>query len=94
MTTGVRTFVFFWFSKQPIFWMPKGAVPSYVEWGLSFPRAPQGSVSIQVWSFAVGQMVTLLFAVTGWIVGSFGTRTGQPTEPMKMESKTEAKKAQ
>lgn len=60
-------FILFWFSKKPVFWMPTGAVPSYVEYGLAFPRAPAGSVSIQVWSFAVGQVVTLVFAVVGWV---------------------------
>ena len=63
-TTGLRIILQFWFSKRPMFWIPEGWVPGYVEWGLSFPRAPKGSVSIQVWAFAVGQVVSLTFAIT------------------------------
>ena len=35
-----------------MFWVPRGWVPYYVEWILSFPRAPLGSVSMQVWAAA------------------------------------------
>jgi len=66
LTTGLRIFLQFWFSKQPIFWLPEGWVPGVVEWGLAFPRAPRGSVSIQVWSFAVGQVVSVLMVVVAW----------------------------
>lgn len=34
-------------------------MPWYVEWILAFPRAPTGSVSIQVWGIACGTVVRL-----------------------------------
>ncbi|KAI5809415.1 CHD5-like protein-domain-containing protein [Pyronema omphalodes] len=66
ITVGFRMFLQFWFSRQPMFWIPQGWVPSVIEWGLSFPRAPMGSVSINVWSFAVGQIVALVLAAGMW----------------------------
>jgi len=80
LTTGLRMFILFWFSKKPVFWMPVGAVPSYVEWGLAFPKAPTGSVSIQVWSFAVGQVITLVFAVVGWVATMWMEKKGPKVE--------------
>lgn len=61
-----------------MFWIPEGWVPGYIEWGLSFPRAPIGSVSIQVWGFAVGQVVTLLSGVAAYLVSGFATRFMAP----------------
>ncbi|KAF3924187.1 hypothetical protein ABW21_db0201001 [Orbilia brochopaga] len=43
-------FLQFWYRKEPVLWLPKGWLPSIVEWGLSFPQAPQGSVSTNIWS--------------------------------------------
>jgi len=34
-------------------------VPYYVEWILSYPRAPLGSVSIQVWTAACAAIIAL-----------------------------------
>lgn len=31
-----------------------------MEWILSFPRAPQGSISIQVWSIACASVISLV----------------------------------
>jgi hypothetical protein len=42
-----------------MFWMPAGWLPYYVEWILSFPRAPLGSVSINVWGIACASMIAL-----------------------------------
>lgn len=42
-----------------MFWMPSGWVPHYVEWLLSFPRAPLGSVSINIWGIACASMIAL-----------------------------------
>lgn len=58
-TTGLRMLLQFWFSKRPMFWLPKGWVPGLVEWGLSFPRAPVGAVSINVWAIACGSVIGL-----------------------------------
>jgi len=43
-----------------MFWVPSGWVPWYVEWLLAFPRAPRGSVSIQVWGIACAAVVRLV----------------------------------
>lgn len=42
-----------------MFWLPAGWVPYYVEWILSFPRAPLGSISIQVWTAACAAAIAL-----------------------------------
>lgn len=53
-----------------MFWLPRGWVPGYVEWVLAFPRAPTGSVSIQVWGIACNTVVQLIGAgvVAGWVL--------------------------
>jgi hypothetical protein len=43
-----------------MFWIPKGWVPYYAEWLLSFPRAPLGSISIQAWALACGAVILLV----------------------------------
>lgn len=37
-------------------------MPGYVEWLLAFPRAPTGSVSIQIWGIACATIVQLIGA--------------------------------
>lgn len=73
-TTGLKFLLPFWYAKQPMFWLPKGWFPYYVEWILSFPRAPVGSVSIASWQTACTGVVLLLndtiTAVLGLIVGA------------------------
>jgi len=59
-TNGLRMFLQFWYSKQAMFWIPKGWVPYYAEWLLSFPRAPLGSISIQAWSLACAAIILLI----------------------------------
>ena len=44
-------------------------MPYYVEWLLSFPRAPLGSVSIQVWAGACAAVVSL---VSAGMVSAYG----------------------
>ncbi|MCJ1404047.1 GET complex subunit get1 [Xylographa trunciseda] len=86
-TNGLRMFMQFWFSKQPMFWLPRGWVPGYVEWILAFPRAPTGSISIQVWGIACASVVQIAsMAVTAaWKLGTQQKVTGKGSgEPMKM----------
>ncbi|KAF1993124.1 hypothetical protein P154DRAFT_625670 [Amniculicola lignicola CBS 123094] len=59
-TNGLRFLLQFWFAKSPMFWIPAGWVPYYVEWILSFPRAPLGSVSINIWGIACASMIALV----------------------------------
>jgi len=56
----VRIYLQFYYSKQPLFWIPEGWLPGYVEWTLSFPRAPRGSVSIQIWQLACSSVIAMV----------------------------------
>ncbi|KAF1960449.1 hypothetical protein CC80DRAFT_466280 [Byssothecium circinans] len=88
-TQGLRFILQFWFAKSPMFWMPAGWVPYYVEWILSFPRAPLGSVSINVWGIACASMIGLLAeAVTAvWVlVTKKPVPVGEKGEPMAFEA--------
>lgn len=58
-----------------MFWIPAGWVPYYVEWILSFPRAPLGSVSINVWGIACASMLAL---VSEAIAASYVLATKKP----------------
>ncbi|KAI9759284.1 MAG: GET complex subunit get1 [Candelina submexicana] len=59
-TNGLRFFLQFWYARQALFWIPQGWLPSYVEWMLSFPRSPRGSISIQVWGIACASVIQLV----------------------------------
>jgi tail-anchored protein insertion receptor len=50
----------FWYAKAAVFWIPEGWLPGYVEWILAFPRAPRGSVSVQIWLAACGAVIQML----------------------------------
>ena len=78
----------FWYSKQPMFWIPKGWVPYYAEWLLSFPRAPLGSISIQAWALACAAIILMvsdaLVATVALIMGvGKGSAQEAKGEPMK-----------
>jgi len=78
-TNGLRIFLQFWYTRRPMFWLPSGWVPGYVEWALSFPRAPVGSISIQIWAGACAAVIGLLSVavasacILGGGVGRVGT---------------------
>ncbi|KAI4195507.1 MAG: hypothetical protein LQ350_007174 [Teloschistes chrysophthalmus] len=69
-TNGLRFLIQWWFAKTPMFWIPKDWVPYYVAWLLSFPRAPVGAVSIQIWGSACATVVQMVgaAAVSGWVL--------------------------
>lgn len=50
----------FWYAKQPMFWLPQSWFPYYIEWVLSFPRAPIGSISIASWQLACTGVVMIV----------------------------------
>ncbi|KAI9797809.1 MAG: GET complex subunit get1 [Piccolia ochrophora] len=81
-TNGFRLFLQFWYSKTPLFWIPQGWLPYYVEWLLAFPRAPTGSISIQIWGIACATVIQLLGDVIvgsyTFILGSGARRREQP----------------
>lgn len=78
----------FWYAKQPMFWLPHGRVPYYGEWLLSCPRAPLGSISIQVWGMACASIILLvsdaIVAVVGLVmVSKTGKEQKKAAAPMK-----------
>jgi tail-anchored protein insertion receptor len=68
LTSGVRLFLQFWHAKTPVFTFPRGWVPWYVEWTLAFPRAPSGSVSINVWSAACAAVLAVVGDTVGYLI--------------------------
>ena len=70
-----------------MFWLPRGWVPTYVEWALAFPRAKTGSISIQVWAMACATVIQIVSEalISLWAL-TFKQRVAQPDkgEPMKM----------
>ncbi|GAM82809.1 hypothetical protein ANO11243_007950 [Dothideomycetidae sp. 11243] len=87
-TTGLRFVLQFWFSKRPMFWIPNGWVPAYVEWVLAFPRAPTGSVSMQVWWIACASVIALVGeAVGATIVLASGTKQREKVAMLASQEK-------
>ena len=72
-----------------MFWIPVGWVPWYIEWMLSFPRAPIGSVSIQIWGIACATVVQMVGAaiVAVFVLERKGPQTAEKGGPIKMEAR-------
>lgn len=53
-------------------------MPGYVEWALAFPRAPRGSVSVQIWGIACATVIQLVgqAVVAAWVL-AVGMREGR-----------------
>ncbi|KAK0639261.1 CHD5-like protein-domain-containing protein [Cercophora newfieldiana] len=68
LTRGAQWFLPFWYSKEPMFWLPYG-LPYYIEWFASFPKAPMGSVSIVVWQWACYGMIKLIMDTVVAVIG-------------------------
>lgn len=47
-------------------------MPGYIEWMLCFPKAPMGSVSVQIWGIACASVVGMLGSavVAAWALVS------------------------
>lgn len=82
LTRAPQYLIPFWYSQQPMFWLPHGWFPYYAEWLISFPRAPLGSVSIASWQLACTGMVVLLVDLITGIVGLVFSGK-QKNKPMK-----------
>lgn len=78
-TNGLRLFLQFYYSKTPVYDLPPGWFPYPVEWILSFPRAPLGTVSIQVWGSACATAISL----TGETISTALQHTGGQTNGRK-----------
>ncbi|KAF2399188.1 hypothetical protein EJ06DRAFT_479082 [Trichodelitschia bisporula] len=89
ITTIPRWALQFWFARTAIYWVPKGWIPGYAEWLLSFPTAPRGSVSIHVWALACASVVSLIGeAVTAAIAIGLGSKAqGAEVEPEPAKAK-------
>ena len=85
-SNGLRALLQFWYQKEPMFWMPKRWVPIYIEWILSFPRAPIGSVSIQMWAISCGTVIRLVGAalVAAWVL--MQTSKGKERQKVKVSA--------
>ena len=59
-TQGLQFFCNFYFSKEAMFYLPQGWVPCQVEWLLSFPRAPVGGISVNVWTIACASVIGMM----------------------------------
>jgi hypothetical protein len=73
---GLRLFLQYTYNRRPLFWIPKGWLPYYAEWLLSFPMAPLGSVSIYMWSVACANVIQMLSdaLVAGFVLSTGGKR--------------------
>lgn len=93
-TQGLRFILQFWFAKSPMFWLPSGWVPYYVEWILSFPRAPLGSVSINIWGIACASSIALVgeAILAGYVlITKRPVPVGEKSEPMAFPADPKAK---
>lgn len=88
-TSGLKLFLQFRYNSTPVFVLPPGWFPYYVEWVLSFPKAPMGSVSVQVWSSVCGVAVRVLAEIISTVLLWVGSRIQQrhavPVEAKKSQ---------
>ncbi|KAK3397026.1 CHD5-like protein-domain-containing protein [Sordaria brevicollis] len=84
-TRGVQWFLPFWYSREPMFWLPYGWFPYYVEWFASFPRAPLGSVSIVVWQWACTGVLALAIETVMAVLGLFVAARQKQQEKAKVK---------
>ncbi|KAF7428015.1 GET complex subunit get1 [Pleurotus ostreatus] len=56
LTTGLQFIVGWWYRKSAVFYLPAGWFGP-LEWWLSFPFAPAGSVSVGVWQMACRRVI-------------------------------------
>lgn len=77
-TSGVKFILPWIYGKEPMFWLPSGWFPYYVEWILSFPRAPLGSISIASWQTACAAAVLLFSdAIKAMLALALGAKLAQ-----------------
>ncbi|ODM22327.1 Protein get1 [Aspergillus cristatus] len=88
-TSGLKLFLQFRYNSTPVFVLPPGWFPYYVEWVLSFPKAPMGSVSVQVWSSVCGVTVRVLAEILStvmlWVGSRIQQRRAVPVEAKKTQ---------
>ncbi|KAI9789689.1 MAG: GET complex subunit get1 [Peltula sp. TS41687] len=87
-TNGFRWLLQFWFTKEAMFWIPKGWLPYYVEWVLSFPKAPVGAVSIQIWWIACVSVIQFVIEVMSALYGVVGRRKEEEDDGRREKTST------
>jgi hypothetical protein len=60
VTYGFQFYIQIRFSRHAVFWLPKGWLPWLGEWVVSFPAAPRGAVSLQVWQLACRAVIGMI----------------------------------
>jgi hypothetical protein len=77
-TSGVKFLLPWIYGKEPMFWLPNGWFPYYVEWILSLPRAPLGSISIVSWQAACAAAVLFFSdAIKAILASALGVKSTQ-----------------
>jgi hypothetical protein len=88
VTYGFQFYIQFRFSRHAVFWLPKGWLPWFGEWVVSFPAAPMGAVSLQVWQLAcravIGMVADAMLAMVALLRGQLKNRSGADTVPEPM----------
>lgn len=72
-----------------MFWIPKGWLPFFVEWLLSFPMAPRGSISVYIWGIACASVIQM---VSDALVAVFVLAVGKSREAGRRKSEAEGEK--
>lgn len=96
LTSGLKFGVRIKYRKTPVFWLPKGAFPGFIEWILSLTSAPKGSVSVAAWFMIVdyaikGAVVSLLTESANLLISirnSQSARAPMKTTPSKVADST------
>ncbi|SPO03405.1 related to Protein GET1 [Cephalotrichum gorgonifer] len=78
----------FWYSKEPMFWLPRELFPYYAEWFLSLPKAPLGSVSIMSWQLACTAIIKLLTEALAAIYALVVISKSKEKEQVKVPGRT------
>lgn len=82
-TNGFKLYVQWTYTRVPMYWLPKGWIPWYGEWLLSFPRAPRGSVSVQVWQMACGSVLAMAIDAAKSVFTLRTGKVGVEAKPME-----------
>ncbi|KAK9455719.1 CHD5-like protein-domain-containing protein [Dipodascopsis uninucleata] len=87
-TGGLKIYVRIKYRRVPVFWLPKGLFPGWIEWVLSLTSAPRGSVSVSAWFFIVGYackgLIDIALAQVHSISNKSVHKSNMP-KPMKMQ---------
>jgi len=75
-----------------MFWLPYGRIPYYGEWLLSFPRAPLGSISVQVWQLACASVILLVSDAIAAVIALFMAYKSEPGQKKSVPLKAGGEK--